>query len=301
MSDQQIKFELERLVDRSDDAILSEIRRVASLVGEPHLSAVTFARHAKVSRNTVSRRFGTWENALTLAGLADRIHPQNRPLTDEEILEGIRRLASELGQTEITFRIVAERLGVSFARLKKGWGSSGAAFKAAGLSVVAGGQRYTDEDCFENLLNVWTALGRAPRIKEMNVPPSRVGGKAYIRRFGTWNRALHAFVERINGESSEGELLAEPMIKSAPTNEQQKHLIKDERGPRDAPLGLRFKVLTRDQFRCTLCGDNPPRNPECVLHVDHILPWSKGGSTVLENLRTLCAKCNLGRSNKYLA
>ncbi|MCL4507775.1 MAG: HNH endonuclease [Chloroflexi bacterium] len=33
------------------------------------------------------------------------------------------------------------------------------------------------------------------------------------------------------------------------------------------------------------------------LHVDHILAWSKGGETVLENLQTLCSVCNLGKSN----
>jgi 5-methylcytosine-specific restriction endonuclease McrA len=31
--------------------------------------------------------------------------------------------------------------------------------------------------------------------------------------------------------------------------------------------------------------------------VDHIVPWSKGGETILENLRTLCSKCNLGKGN----
>ncbi|WP_343324290.1 HNH endonuclease signature motif containing protein [Streptococcus sp. Marseille-P8640] len=34
-----------------------------------------------------------------------------------------------------------------------------------------------------------------------------------------------------------------------------------------------------------------------VLHVDHIIPWSKGGETVLGNLQTLCSKCNLGKSD----
>ena len=33
------------------------------------------------------------------------------------------------------------------------------------------------------------------------------------------------------------------------------------------------------------------------LHIDHIIPWSKGGETVLENLQTLCSDCNLGKSN----
>lgn len=35
------------------------------------------------------------------------------------------------------------------------------------------------------------------------------------------------------------------------------------------------------------------------LHVDHIMPWSKGGKTTFENLHTLCADCNIGRGNRY--
>ncbi len=31
------------------------------------------------------------------------------------------------------------------------------------------------------------------------------------------------------------------------------------------------------------------------LHVDHVIPWSKGGPTVFEHLQTLCNKCNLGK------
>jgi 5-methylcytosine-specific restriction endonuclease McrA len=34
-----------------------------------------------------------------------------------------------------------------------------------------------------------------------------------------------------------------------------------------------------------------------VLHVDHIKAWANGGETVLENLQTLCSKCNLGKSD----
>ena len=35
------------------------------------------------------------------------------------------------------------------------------------------------------------------------------------------------------------------------------------------------------------------------LHVDHIKPVSKGGKTELSNLRTLCERCNLGKSDKF--
>lgn len=34
-------------------------------------------------------------------------------------------------------------------------------------------------------------------------------------------------------------------------------------------------------------------------HVGHNIPESKGGATVLENLRPLCSRCNLSMSNSY--
>ncbi len=60
---------------------------------------------------------------------------------------------------------------------------------------------------------------------------------------------------------------------------------------------LRYDILKRDGFKCTICGRNTEDGAK--LHVDHIIPVSKGGKTVPENLRTLCDSCNLGKSDKY--
>ena len=60
---------------------------------------------------------------------------------------------------------------------------------------------------------------------------------------------------------------------------------------------LRYQVLKRDNFKCCACGASPAKNPAVELHIDHILPWSKGGETTLENLQTLCSKCNIGKSD----
>jgi hypothetical protein len=81
-------------------------------------------------------------------------------------------------------------------------------------------------------------------------------------------------------------------VRRTPTNVQP----EDRRDP---SIGLRFKVLQRDRFKCVLCGDHPARNAERVLHVDHVTPWSKGGKTREDNLRTLCATCNVGRGNRF--
>ena len=70
---------------------------------------------------------------------------------------------------------------------------------------------------------------------------------------------------------------------------------KDPRGPRTAGPRLRFEVFRRDSYTCQYCGR---RAPEIVLHVDHILAWANGGMTEIENLRTACSTCNLGKGKR---
>lgn len=59
------------------------------------------------------------------------------------------------------------------------------------------------------------------------------------------------------------------------------------------PSQVKQSVWKRDQGKCVLCGDQ--KN----LHFDHEIPYSKGGSSlVAENVRLLCAKHNLAKSDK---
>lgn len=59
---------------------------------------------------------------------------------------------------------------------------------------------------------------------------------------------------------------------------------------------LRYDIMRRDGFRCQLCGMTAKDGVK--LHVDHIIAVSKSGKTEPSNLRTLCERCNLGKSNK---
>ena len=51
-------------------------------------------------------------------------------------------------------------------------------------------------------------------------------------------------------------------------------------------------VYRRDCGRCVYCGSTEN------LQLDHIIPFSRGGATTIENLQLLCQKCNLNKSNK---
>jgi hypothetical protein len=50
----------------------------------------------------------------------------------------------------------------------------------------------------------------------------------------------------------------------------------------------RWSVLRFANFKCSQCGE-----AERPLHVDHIVPLSRGGSGEMENLQCLCDRCNL--------
>ena len=72
--------------------------------------------------------------------------------------------------------------------------------------------------------------------------------------------------------------------------------IRRKRKKDHIPAGLRQDVLQRDNFTCRHDGR---KAPEFVMHVDHIIPESKGGKTILSNLQVLCEECNTGKGNRY--
>jgi hypothetical protein len=59
---------------------------------------------------------------------------------------------------------------------------------------------------------------------------------------------------------------------------------------------LRQMIKTRDNYTCQLCGKY--MGDEVGLHIDHIIPVSKGGKSTPNNLRVLCSKCNGRKGGK---
>jgi hypothetical protein len=57
----------------------------------------------------------------------------------------------------------------------------------------------------------------------------------------------------------------------------------------------RRTVYERQNGVCPICGE---RHPFEEMDGDHIVPWWRGGKTVLNNLQMLCRKCNSGKGGK---
>jgi 5-methylcytosine-specific restriction endonuclease McrA len=69
----------------------------------------------------------------------------------------------------------------------------------------------------------------------------------------------------------------------------------DVRGRQGRSSTKRSRILARDRFRCQYCGG---RGSAFDLTIDHILPRSRGGRTVAENLCACCLACNQRKGDR---
>lgn len=68
--------------------------------------------------------------------------------------------------------------------------------------------------------------------------------------------------------------------------------------PKRLPLPLsRRTVLARDMYRCQYCGIHASKRE---LTIDHVVPRSKGGTTVWENVVSACGPCNRRKGDRPL-
>ena len=222
------------------------------------------------------------------------LNTYHRNISNEELINDMLRVKNELKKESIAYREYDSSGKYRAATIAKRFGSWNNALKKAGFPV---NNRIdiSDKELFKNFQNVWIQLGRQPKRREMKRPFSDFSEGPYINRFGSWRKALEEFVKYINTETKD-----EVTSKSGEVeyNDSKTFGVK-HKTKREISDRLRFRILMRDGFTCRKCGRSPVKELGIELHVDHILPWSKGGETVPENLETKCKKCNLGKGNAF--
>ncbi len=180
------------------------------------------------------------------------------------------------------------------------------------IGLKDGHRTRTDEELFSEIQRLWEMFGRQPETREMKRDGS-ISLNVFQRRFGSWMKAIHAFCRDREKEPDEEVEVSEDIGRPSeslkvdePQAIQEKMDTADEpesiimTTPRFPSPRLRFKVLKRDKFTCVKCGRNPTNEYGVKLNVDHIKPYSKGGETIIENLQTLCQKCNVGKGDLIL-
>lgn len=205
-------------------------------------------------------------------------------VTDSELLEDLKRVAEIVNSTSLTiaeYKMHGTFDPTTIIRHFESWNN---ALKLAGLQIS--NRQYTLLEMYDNLAEIWLKIGRQPSRRDLLRMQSPISYKAYERRFGKWSLALKSFVEYYNSNAN---------LEMGLTT--QSSIISAHQTTRDINLRMRFRVMSRDNFKCCYCGASPAKDPSVQLHIDHKTPWAKGGETTMENLQTLCSKCNLGKSD----
>lgn len=289
----------------SDEELLKDIIRVAKTLGKESITLKEYKDSGGLyDRTTYTRRFGSWVNTLQKAGLQPTTSQIARHgIPEKKLIRDLQRVAKILGKK--TFYIseysqYGEYSKKSIFRRFKTWNN---ALIASGLEPFdhpLGGtkNRISEYACFEEIERIWILLGRQPTTTDIKNGISRYSLHVFERRFGSWRKALEAFVAYMNGEK-EVEIPEETEDTQLPVNVQQINSATQpvHKTKREINLRMRFLVMKRDDFKCCMCGRSPATTPGLELHIDHVVPWSKGGETVMDNLQTLCSDCNLGKSD----
>ncbi len=197
----------------------------------------------------------------------------------------LRRIANALKTTTLSRREIDSYGRISSAVVIKRFGSLRRALQESGLTP-ARFMKATDGELSLILIELWTQtlekFGRSPYRTELRAFGFPVSGGTYIRRFGSWNKALLAAAESMQTSDDAGGAVEEPA--PSPTSATKSG------GRKSLPIRKRFFVFKRDRYRCRLCGRSG-----IELEVDHKVPVAQGGSDVLDNLQTLCFDCNRGK------
>lgn len=220
-----------------------------------------------------------------------QVRLRNHRPSDRDIVEDLRRVARACGRRALSYAAYGERGAFGANTAARRFGSWNAALEAAKLPALID-RDIADRALFENLSRVWRKLGRQPIYRDLvkGGGVSRYAARAYLSRFGSWNRALIAFAAHVDGK---------PIARRGKETKARRR-AQPRRHARRIGARLRSRVLIRDNCQCRMCGISPLKDPAITLQVDHILPWSKGGRTVLGNLQTLCARCNRGKGDLIL-
>lgn len=287
----------------TDDELLSDVTRAAGLIGNTYLSFALYKTQGKYAESTFRKRFGSWSNVLERLGLrTQKNSSEMKRISDDVIISDLIRVAVFLDKKIVTSTEYEKHGNYSHPTIFERFGGWASFVAKAGLKATGHIQNISDEDLFLEIERIWISLGKQPTTTEMKKGISKYSLDTFTRRFGGWRNALVAFIEHVNatGENNDddGSIEIAPTVQPSKFKEFPSKLkTPKKRTSRNINLKLRFTVLQMDNFRCRSCGASPAKNPEVELHIDHIVPWSKGGETETANLQTLCSKCNLGKSN----
>lgn len=296
---------------KTEEQLFDEIKNVWNEIGRrPTYSE--FREKANFGTKIYESRYGSWTKAIEEFCSSNVDYQSSSKgigfnATKDLLIQELKKIVQE-NNLEFLNQGDYEKYGGKYSvqTFYNHFGSWKSAKIAAGLKI---GRALPEKiEFFDELQRVWEQLGRQPLFSEMKTL-SKFSPKSYSYKFGGWTKAIYKFIEYMSEDTQEGSqeeindiVMVESLIEKEPEkflsiNNENTNIIK-MKTPRTVSTRLRFKVFMRDGFTCQYCGKTPQDGIK--LEADHVVAYSNGGETILENLKTACWACNNGKSNETL-
>ena len=218
-------------------------------------------------------------------------------LSDEEIIGELKEVAKHYDFVKFTrheFDKVAKNCKGSVVISR--FGSWGKALEKTEIELKERPKksRYfiSENALMLEMARAFDILGHRPSKTEWEALKPKISYTTYKTRYKGWVNAWRYFFENFKGIDLESE---ESSVNINDVQQTSADIKAEEK--RTIPLKLRLKVIQRDNHKCVYCGASPAIESNIQLHIDHIIPFSKGGKTEIGNLQTLCQNCNWGKGD----
>ena len=198
------KLEINAVGEYDKDFLLQKLVDIKrKLKRNPRLEDLNNLKNVP-SHEVYFRRFGSWNNALKLAGLDINMR---KDYTKGELIILLRKKASELGRSPIIKDLESDKNMPDRDTYERYFGSFNKALEASGLEVKYVFRKWTKEELLQKLREKSKKLGRSPTQRSIDKDPLMPGKGNYRKYFGSFNKTIRKAGLVVNYQINEEELI----------------------------------------------------------------------------------------------
>lgn len=175
----------------TEEELLTELNRLADELGD-RPTATDMNDHGAYWVSTYRRAFGSWNKALEAAGIDSSPSQDRQPVSDEELLKELKRVAENVDGTPDARAMVqyGEHSANTYIRRFGSWND---AVTEAGFepNTEVGTETVSTEALIDELHRIADEIGHRPVVDDLR-DHGEHALRTYQERFGSWSAALAA-------------------------------------------------------------------------------------------------------------
>ena len=296
----------------TDTELISNIRNVAKELNKNSLTQQDYNSNKSAISNSklFKERFGSWNKALDLAKLEVK---KEMNISELQLFKNLESLIVKIGSNNIRKEdLVRPNSRYSISAYRSTFGSwDNAKIQFNNYMNKLKSKIEIDYTLRRNhTTNKKISKALENEVKRKYKYRCSVKGCKCGEAIGDLDKKYQKTIHVVHKKLWEkgGETILENLITKC-EDHYKEYLAKnsnqsskvDSKRTRSISAKIKEAVLLRDKHRCVHCGKGPYEKGKMYIKeiaIDHIVPFSKGGTNTLSNLQVLCKDHNLKKMNK---